>query len=122
MQILERGPVSPLRDIWRALLAGIVLILPVALLLAFLDFPEWGDTLASFALVFAFLLPLGLVFRLLLHGLHWFVHRGLHNSEPAPRWTYLVFSRPVIAFGAFWAGAYAVLAIASGVSTGDTSP
>lgn len=30
--------------------------------------------------------------------------------------------RPVIAFGAFFAAAYAVLALTSGLSTGDWSP
>lgn len=121
MQIIERGPVSPVRDVWRALLAGAVLALPLALLLALLDFPYWGDTLASFALIFAFFLPLGLVFRLLLHGMHWHVNDGL-ASEPDPKWPVLVYSRPVVASGAFFAAAYAVLAAASGLRTGDWSP
>lgn len=120
MQIVERGPVSPVRDIARAAAAGAGLALPLALLLAVLDFPDWGDTLASFALVFAFFLPLGLVFRLLLHGLHWYVNHGLGEADPA--WPILVYSRPVIAFGAFFAAAYAVLAVASGLGTGDWSP
>jgi hypothetical protein len=120
MQIIERGPVSPVRDIARAACAALVLTLPLALLLAVLDFPYWGETLVSFALVFAFFLPLGLVFRLLLHGLHWYVNHGLGESDPA--WPVLVYSRPVIAFGAFFAVAYAVFAVASGLSTGDWSP
>jgi hypothetical protein len=120
MQIIERGPVSPFRDIFRAVVAGAVGALPFALLLALLDFPDWGTTLASFALVFAFFLPLGLVFRLLLHGLHWYANHGLGDSDPA--WPVLVYSRPVIAFGAFFAAAYAVLMIASGLSQGDWSP
>jgi hypothetical protein len=119
MQLIERGPVSPVRDIARAAAAGVLLALPLALLLALLDFPGWGDTLASFALVFAFFLPLGLAFRLLLHGLHRYVNSGF---EPEPAWPVLVYSRPVIGFGAFFAAAYAVLAVASGLSTGDWSP
>lgn len=112
MQVIERGPVSPVRDIVRSLVAGAVTALPLGLLLALLDFPNGGDTLASFLLVFAFFLPLGLVFRALLHGLYWSVNRGL--STPGPeRWSYLVYSRPVIAFGAVAAAANAVLALAT---------
>jgi hypothetical protein len=121
MQSIERGPVSPVRDIARSVVAGAVGALPFALLLALLDFPDWGTTLASFALVFAFFLPLGLVFRLLLHGLYWYVNHG-RSTEPEPRWPFLVYSRPVIAFGALFAAAYAVLALASGLSQGDWSP
>lgn len=121
MQVIERGAVGPVRDIVRALAAGCVLALPLALLLALLNFPYWGDTLASFALVFAFFLPLGLVFRLLLHGLHWYANHGL-SAEKDPKWPVLVYSRPPIAVGAFSAAAYAVLAVASALSTGDWSP
>lgn len=121
MQLIERGPVSPERDVTRAAAAGGLLALPFALLLGLLDFPHWGDTLASFALVFAFFLPLGLVFRLLLHGLYAYINHG-RSTAPGPRWPVLVYSRPVLAFGALFAAAYAVLAVASGTSTGDWSP
>jgi hypothetical protein len=120
VQIIERGPVSPVRDIARAAVAGAVIAVPLAVLLAALEFPYWGETLASFALVFSFFLPLGLVFRLLSHGLHRHVNRGLTEREPV--WPLLAYSRPVFAFGAFWLAFHAVLAVASGLSTGDWSP
>lgn len=121
MQIIERGAVSPVRDIARAFVAGAVLALPVAALLVLLDFPDGGTTLASFAQIFAFFLPLGLVFRLLLHGLYAYVNAG-RSTDPGPRWPVLVYSRPPIAFGAFWLAFYLVLVVASGLSQGDWSP
>jgi hypothetical protein len=120
VQIIERGPVSPIRDIARAAVAGAVVAVPFGVLLAALEFPYWGETLASFALVFSFFLPLGLVFRLLSHGLHRHVNRGFDERQPV--WPLLAYSRPVFAFGAFWLAFHAVLAVASGLSTGDWSP
>lgn len=120
MQIIERGPVSPLRDIGRAAGAGAVVAVPFGIILSLLDFPDWGTTLASFALVFAVFLPLGLIFRLLLHGLYWYINSG-RSTEPGPRWPVLVYSRAPMAFGAFWLAFYGVLVVASGASTGDWS-
>jgi hypothetical protein len=48
------------------------------------------------------------------------VNRGLGERDPV--WPLLAYSRPVFAFGAFWLAFHAVLALASGLSTGDWSP
>lgn len=97
-------------------------ILPAALLFAVLDFPDWAETPTSFVLIFAFALPLGLVFRVLLHGLHWYVHRPVDPSRHSPREDLIGYSTPVIAVGAACVGAYAMLAVASRLTTGDWSP
>lgn len=121
MRTLQSGG-GLLRIVPRWLARGALGALPVALVFAVLDFPDWAGTLTSFVLIFAFALPLGLTFRLLLHAVHWEIYRGRDSAYGEPRSWWIGHSTPVIAIGAACAGAYAVLAVASGLASGDWSP
>lgn len=94
----------------------------VIAVVAMAGFPDWGETLLTFLVVFAFALPLGLVFRLLLHAGFEYVNHGGEPGDDMPRSVYLADSRPVLRFGAGASGAAVVMSVAFLGGTGDASP
>ena len=114
-----------LADTGLSVLFGAAGGLAVAAVVTLAGFPEWGETLLSFLVVFSSALPLGLVFRLLMHWGYESINRGLTKSADEgvlSRQSFLGYSRPVLRFGAGSAGAAAELSLAFLLGTGDPSP
>lgn len=125
MALMRFGRPTFLADTGRAALLGAACGLLVAVVVAWSGYPEWGETLLSFLVVFAFALPLGLVFRLLMHWGYESINRGLTTPEDEgvlSRESFLSYSRPVLRFGAGSAGAAAVLSLTFLLGTGDAFP
>lgn len=122
MAFVRIGRPTFLADTGLSVLFGAAGGLLVAVVVALAGFPEWGETLLSFLVVFAFALPLGLVFRLLMHAGFEYVNHGMEPSQDTPRSVYLAYSRPVLRFGAGSVGAAAVLSLAFLLGTGDAYP
>lgn len=125
MAYVRLGRPTFLADTALSALFGAVGGLVVAAVVAFAGFPEWGETLLSFLVVFAFALPLGLVFRLIMHGGYQWINRGLTPSSDEgvlSRANMISYSRPPLRFGAGSGGAAAVLSLAFLLGTGDPWP
>lgn len=102
---------------------GAVGALPVAVVLALTDFPEWGETLLSFLVIGAFFYLVGLAIRALLHLAYAYM---IHGTGPGPeegplsRTSLLGYSLPWLRFGAGSAGAAGVLVLGFLIGTGET--
>jgi hypothetical protein len=84
----------------RGALVGLVPAVPLAVVLAGQGFPQWGQDVTDIVLAFMVLLPLGLAFRLVLHGVQAYVHS--HEAWPSREEReeeMLRYARPVIAAG-----------------------
>ena len=119
---LRFGRPTFLADSALSVLFGAAGGLLVAVVVALAGFPEWGETLLSFLVVFSCFYLVGLAMRAGLHLVYEYVNHGLDASEDQPRSAYLDYTRPVLRFGAGSAGAAAVLALAFWAGTEDPSP
>lgn len=122
MALVRLGRPTFLADTGLSLLFGAVGGLVVAVVVALSGFPEWGETLQSFLVVFSFALPLGLALRLVMHWTYESINRGLPKSADEgvlSRQSMISYSRPPMRFGAGSVGAAAVLTLAYLLGTGD---
>ena len=122
---MRLGRPTFLGDTALSVLLGAVGGLVVAAVVAWAGFPEWGETLLSFLVVFAFALPLGLALRLVMHWMYESINRGLAPSADEgvlSRASMISYSLPPMRFGAGSAGAAAVLSLALLLGTGDAWP
>ncbi|MEX2289955.1 MAG: hypothetical protein WD794_06470 [Mycobacteriales bacterium] len=110
------------KDTALSVLLGAVGGLLVATAVALAGFPEWGETLLSFLVVFAVFFVVGLAIRAGMHVGYEYVNHGLDPREDMPRSAYLRYSLPWMRFGAGSAGAAAVLSLAFLLGTGDAFP
>ena len=119
---------TPLQQLWRQLAigAGIGVAVGVALgaLFVAVGFPEWTVTTWSFIGVLAVDgLPMALLMRLVMHGMHWYVesHFPRARRDKIPEewltsywWAYVA--------GAAGLAAYLVLLAVFAIGTGLTTP
>lgn len=110
------------REVGLGLLAGAALAALPALLLGLAGFPEAGRTLAALLGPLAVLVPVGLLLRVLLVGLHGVLESGVPEARRRPAARSLWPSRLLLVPGAVSAGAYLALAVASGLARGDWTP
>ena len=122
MAYVRIGRPTFLADTGLSLLFGAAGGLLVTAVVALAGFPEWGETLLSFLVVFAGFFPVGLLMRLFLHIGIEYVNHGLDASQDMPRSVYLNYSLLPMRFGAGSAGAAGVLSLAFLRATGDAFP
>ena len=119
------GRPAYLADTALSVLLGGVGGLVVTAVLLVTGFPEWGETLLSFLVVFVVFRPVGLGIRLLMHGGYAFINRGLEPSADEgdmSREKLVTYSRPWMRFGAGSAGAAVVVSLAFLLRTGEAFP
>lgn len=122
MAHLRVGRPSFLPQLARAAAVGVGLAAALAVLLAVLGFPAWGETVAGFLSTFAVFLVVGVLFRLGTHLMHAHVHAGAALPSREEREDDLKWSGRVLAFGFGSLLAWLVLVLAHGLGTGDWSP
>lgn len=114
-----------LRDTALSILFGAIGGLAVTVVLVLTGFPEWGETLLSYLVVFASFLLVGLAIRAGMHAWYEYMNHGLVpdlDEGELSRDKLLAYSRPWMRFGAGSLGAAAVLSLAFLVGTGDAFP
>lgn len=122
MALVRLGRPTFLGDTALSLVFGATGGLVVTAVVALADFPEWGETLLSFLVVFSGFFPTSLLMRLFLHIGIEYVNHGLDASRDRPRSVYLNYSLLPMRFGAGSAGAAAVLSLAFLLATGEAFP
>lgn len=125
MALVRIGRPTFLKDTALSLAFGAAGGLLVAVVVALTDFPEWGETLLGFLVVFSSALPLGLVIRLMMHWGYESINRGLTPKQDEgvlSRQSFLGYSRPPMRFGAGSVGAAAVLSLTYLLGTGEAFP
>lgn len=123
MALVRIGRPTFLKDTGLSVLFGAVGGAAVAAVVALAGFPEWGETLLSFLVVFSVFFLVGLAMRGLLHAMYSWSDRGLPPSPddgPLSRAKLIAGTRPVLRFGAGSAGAAGSLVIAFLLGTGET--
>lgn len=107
-----------LKDTGLSVLFGALGALPVVAVVVAAGFPEWGETLLSFLVVFSVFFLVGLAIRGLLHVGYEYVNHGLDPQGAPTRESFLRYSRPWLRFGAGSAGAAALLELVFRLGTG----
>lgn len=109
--LVRLGRPTFLADTALSVLSGVLGGLVVAAVVAAAGYPEWGETLLGFLVVFAFFYLVGLAIRAILHVGYEYVNHGLDPTGAPTRASFLRYSLPWMRFGAGSAGAAAVLAL-----------
>lgn len=127
MTPVRLGRPTFLKDTALSVLFGAAGGLPVATVVTLAGFPEWGETLLSFLVVFSAFLLVGLGIRGCLHLMYAYMNHGLDSVKGKDEGelslaNMLRYSRPWMRFGAGSAGAAAVLSLAFLLGTGDAFP
>lgn len=126
MFVVRIGRPVFLGDSFLSLLFGALGALPVVVVLVATGYPEWGETLLSFMVIFAFFYLMALAARLIFHVMYSWIDADRAPSESQdpefPRSVYFPATRLPLRVTAGGAGAALVLSLTYLFGTGDAFP